>query len=85
MAVTNAYAVYPYAQVLKEAGKERKRNQADQTEHDRPSTHPQPPTPRTELCTHPMPVDLSHQDSCQRQQFGSPGQQSPWRLLLTYY
>lgn len=42
MAVTNAYAVYPYAQVLKEASRERKRNQADQTEHDRPSP---PPTP----------------------------------------
>lgn len=84
MAVTNAYAVYPYAQVLKEAGRERKRNQADQTEHDRPLPHPPPPTPRTEFCTLPMPVDLSRQDRCQRQQFGSPGRQSPWRPLLTY-
>lgn len=41
MAVTTAYAVYPYAQVLKEAGRERKRNQADHTEHDRPP-HPHP-------------------------------------------
>lgn len=83
MAVTTAYSVYPYAQVLKEAGRERKRNQADHTEHDRPPRPPPPPQEQSSV--HPMPVDLNLQDSCQTQQFGSPGRQSVWRLLLTYY
>lgn len=67
----------------KRAGKEKEVRQTRQSMTD-PLPPPPPPTPRTEFCTLPMPVDLSRQDRCQRQQFGSPGRQSPWRLLLTY-